>query len=164
MTNAIKRQNSYASIIVYYSFIFPPYLSCCNNIRGVTNISATNLQKRVIHQKQIFEWLLIWSLETLQVHVVRLENRESLTSLMSIKCWLGALCMNNIMSSWSIFYDYFQCVRNEHHHNTRPNYGFYANHMKTDLGQICIGYSGPIIWNKIIGIQINPPGYLWGII
>ena len=27
---------------------------------------------------------------------------------------------------------------------------------KTDLGQTCIGYRGPVIWNKILGIQINP--------
>ena len=55
-----------------------------------------------------------------------------------------------------IFHDYFQCVWNVHNHNTRQNYGLYASHMKTDLGQTCIGYRGPVIWNKILGIQINP--------
>ena len=55
-----------------------------------------------------------------------------------------------------VFHDYFQCVRNVHNHNTRQKFGLYASHMKTDLGQICIGYRGPVIWNKILGIQINP--------
>ena len=55
-----------------------------------------------------------------------------------------------------IFHDYFQCVRNVHYHNTRQNYGLYGSHMEKDLGQTCIGYRGPVIWNNILGMQINP--------
>ena len=85
-----------------------------------------------------------------------LENWK-LNSRMSIQCWLDVLCINTIMSYCPIFFisDYFQCVRNVHDHNTRQNYGLHASHMKIDLGQACIGYRGPVIWNKILGLQIN---------
>ena len=70
-------------------------------------------------------------------------------------------CIDNIVLSLyhhellsDIFHDYFQCVRNVHSHNTLQNCGLYTSHMKTDLGQTCIGYPGPVIWKKILGIQI----------
>ena len=145
---ARKLLNSDALITLYHSFIFP-YLSYCNHIWGATY--ATNLQKLVIQQKK-------------NIRIIAgMKHREPSDNAFREMRIIKFLDVNKMLIGCfmykyhhellpDIFHDYFQCVRN----NTRQNYGLYASHMKTDLGQTCIGCRGPVIWNKILGIQINP--------
>ena len=55
-----------------------------------------------------------------------------------------------------VFINYFKRILDVHHYATRSCSGLYAMHVKTDLGNAGISCIGPIIWNKILSVGINP--------
>ena len=69
-----------------------------------------------------------------------------------------AVCMhrNHIARTSDVFIDYFKRIQDVHHYATRSCNGLYAMQVKTDLGKTSIFYIGPITWNKILSIGINP--------
>ena len=54
-----------------------------------------------------------------------------------------------------MFIDYFKMIQDVHY-ATRSCSGLYAVQVKTDLGKTGIFYIGPIIWNTILSVGINP--------
>ena len=55
-----------------------------------------------------------------------------------------------------MFIDYFKRIQDVHHYATQSCSGLYAMQVKTDLGKTGISNIGPIIWNKILSVGINP--------
>ena len=153
---ARKVLNSDALITLYYSFIFP-YLSYCNHIWGATY--ATNLQKLVIQQKKIIR--IIAGMKHREPTANAFRELRIIKFLDVNKMLIGCFMYKYHHQLFpDIFNYYFQCVRNVHNHNTRQNFGLYASHMKTDLGQTCIGYRGPVIHyvlTSLVPNRINHP-------
>ena len=54
-----------------------------------------------------------------------------------------------------MFNEYFEYVRDVHNYATRQSINLYVPYIRTNLGQSCISYRGPKIWNSIINDKIN---------
>ena len=54
-----------------------------------------------------------------------------------------------------MFNEYFEYVRDVHNYATRQSINLYVPYVRTNLGQSCISYRGPKIWNSIINDKIN---------
>ena len=50
----------------------------------------------------------------------------------------------------------FQRVRSEHGYDIRQSLHLYIPQIKTNLGKCKLGYRWPIVWNRILAVQINP--------
>ena len=62
----------------------------------------------------------------------------------------------HIASIPDVFIDDFKRIQDVHHYATRSCSGLYAMQVKTDLGKTGIFYLGPIMWNKVLSVGINP--------
>ena len=63
----------------------------------------------------------------------------------------------NIKQVPDIFVGYFKPIQDIHDHNTRNCSDlYYTRQLKIELSKFSISYRGPVFWNKIISIGINP--------
>ena len=152
ISKAKKYLNGYSLVTLYYSFIYP-YMCYCNHIWGSTYES--NLKKLSILQKRI---ITIISGTRPKEHTDPLYEKLGPMKSMSLNKYLiGKLmfCYNNKQVP-DIFYGYFKPIQDIHYHNSRRCSGLYARQPKTELSKFSISYRGPVLWNKIISIGINP--------
>ena len=69
--------------------------------------------------------------------------------------------IGRIMHRWydrklpETFNEYFEYVSDDHNYDTRQSINLYGSSVRTNLGQSCISYCGPKIWNSIINDKIN---------
>ena len=54
-----------------------------------------------------------------------------------------------------LFYNFFTLVENVHCYRTRQSNNLYCPKVRTNLGMTGISYRGPLIWNKILDMEIN---------
>ena len=152
VAKARKLLNYDALITLYYSFIYP-YLCYCNHVWGSTYVS--NLQKLIILQKRIIRMIMGAKPRD---HTEPMFLKLGLLKFVDINKYMIAVFMhrNHIAKTPDVFIDYFKKIQDVHHYATRSCSGLYAMQVKTDLGKTSISYIGPIIWNKILSIGINP--------
>ena len=115
----------------------------------------SNLQKLIILQKRIIRMIMGAKPRD---HTEPMFLKLGLLKFVDINKYMIAVFMhrNHIARTPDVFIDYFKKIQDVHHYATRSCSGLYAMQVKTDLGKTSISYIGPIIWNKILSIGINP--------
>ena len=129
----------------------------CNSFFDVVwgSTYVSNLQKLVILQKRIIRMIMGAKPRD---HTGPMFLKLGLLKFVDINKYLIAVFMhrNHIARTPDVFIDYFKRIQDVHHYATRSCSGLYAMQVKTDLGKTSISYIGPIIWNKILSVGINP--------
>ena len=148
---ARKSLNRDSLITLYHSFIYP-YYTYCNHVWGATY--ASNLRNLVLLQKRCVRIIC---------NVKPREHTENLFKELGFLRFedINKYMIGRFMHRWynrklpEMFNEYFEYVRDVHNYATRQSINLYVPYVRTNLGQSCISYRGPKIWNCIINDKIN---------
>ena len=149
---ARKVLNSSALIVLYYSFIYP-YLICCNHVWGSTYEGRLDnlhlLQKKILH---IIAGVKPWE------HTDTLYKQYGIVKLKDINMYMiGHFMYKYHMDQLPrVFHDYFTLISDVHHHDTWQKGGLYVSPARVDLVKMSLSFRGPLIWNTILKLDINP--------
>ena len=151
VAKARKLLNSDALFTLYYPFIYP-YLCYCNHVWG--GIYVSNLQKLIILQKRIIRMIMGAKPRD---HTDPRFLKMGLLKFVDINKYLIAAFMHRYyIARIPVFIGYFERIHGVHHYATQSCSGSCVMQVKTDLGKTGISYNGPIIWNGILSVVMNP--------
>ena len=149
---ARKVLNSNALIVLYYSFIYP-YLIYCNHVWGSTYEGRLDnlhlLQKKIL---RIIAGVKPWE------HTDPLYKQYGILKLKDINMYMIGHFMYKYHTDQPprVFHDYFTLIFDVLHHDTRQKGGLNVSPARVDLVKMSLSFRGPLIWNTILKLDINP--------